>query len=88
MRHGTTPRYVQKLFASEGATFSEYVLERRLAHVRRLLTNPRLVHRAITSIAFDAGFADLSYFNRTFRRRFDATPTEVRAEGNVGSRAS
>jgi AraC-like DNA-binding protein len=88
MRHGMTPRYVQKLFASEGATFSEYVLERRLAHVRRLLTDPRLVHRAITSIAFDAGFADLSYFNRTFRRRFDATPTEVRAEGNVGSRAS
>jgi AraC-like DNA-binding protein len=24
--------------------------------------------------------ADLSYFNRTVRRRFDATPTEIRAQ--------
>jgi AraC-like DNA-binding protein len=86
MRHGMTPRYVQKLFASEGKTFSEYVLERRLALARRLLTDLRLAHRSVTSIAFDAGFADLSYFNRTFRRQFDATPTGVRAQANVDVR--
>jgi AraC-like DNA-binding protein len=88
LRQGVTPRYVQKLFAKEGATFSEYVLERRLALARRLLTDLRLADRPVTSIAFDAGFADLSYFNRTFRRRFDATPTEARAQGNVNARAS
>ena len=43
-------------------------------------------HRSISSIAFDLGFADLSYFNRTFRRRHEATPTEVRAQGS-GDRA-
>lgn len=29
-------------------------------------------------IAHDAGFGDLSYFNRTFRERYGSTPTEVR----------
>jgi AraC-like DNA-binding protein len=57
------------------------VLERRLAAARRMLTDPRQAYRSITSVAFDVGFADLSYFNRTFRRRYAATPTEARSEG-------
>jgi AraC-like DNA-binding protein len=80
-RHGVTPRYVQKLFASEGATFSEFVLERRLMVAHRRLGDPRFAHQSISSIAFDLGFSDLSYFNRSFRRRHDATPTEVKAHG-------
>jgi AraC-like DNA-binding protein len=78
-RHGVSPRYVQKLFAGEGTTFSEYVLGQRLAVARRLIGDPRFSGRSIASIAFDLGFSDLSYFNRTFRRRHEATPTEVRA---------
>lgn len=84
-RHGVTVRYVHKLFETEGATFSEYVLARRLELAHRLLTDPRLDSRSITSIAFDAGFSDLSYFNRTFRRRYDATPTGARAEASYSS---
>ena len=79
-RHGVTPRYVHKLFETEDATFSEFVLARRLELARRLLTNPRLSSRSVTSIAFDAGFSDLSHFTRAFRRRYDATPTAARAE--------
>jgi AraC-like DNA-binding protein len=78
-RHSVTPRYIHKLFETEGATFSEYVLTCRLEFAHRLLTDRRLVGRPITSIAFDAGFSDLSNFNRMFRRRYNATPTEVRA---------
>jgi AraC-like DNA-binding protein len=33
----------------------------------------------VSSVAFEVGFGDLSYFNRTFRRRFGATPSDVRA---------
>jgi AraC-like DNA-binding protein len=77
-RQGVTPRYIHKLFEGEGGTFSEYVLDLRLRAAHRLLTNPRLKDRSIASVAFDSGFADLSYFNRTFRRRYSATPTEVR----------
>ena len=83
-RHGVTPRYVQMLFAAEGVTFSEYVLGQRLAQARQMLTEPVFASRSISSIAFEAGFADLSHFNKAFRRRFGATPTDVRfAVGSV-----
>jgi AraC-like DNA-binding protein len=86
VRQGVSPRYIHKLFESEGATFSEYVLDRRLCAAHRLLTNRRLADRSIASVAFDSGFADLSYFNRTFRRRYNATPTEVRSGGEFSSK--
>jgi len=38
----------------------------------------RFSNRPIALIAFDAGFADLSTFNRAFRRRFGMTPSEMR----------
>ncbi len=78
-RHGVTPRYVHMLFESEGVTFSEFVLEQRLNHAHRMLSDTHYPARTISTIALDAGFTDVSYFNRTFRRRFGATPSEVRA---------
>ena len=77
-RHGVSPRYVQMLFAAEGITFSEFVLGQRLAHARDMLTGQAFASRSISSIAFEVGFADLSHFNKAFRRRFGATPTDVR----------
>ena len=81
-RHGVTPRYIHKLLESEGVTFSEFVLRNRLAVAHRLLVDRRLGYRSIASVAFGAGFADLSYFNRTFRRQYNATPTYVRSRGS------
>jgi len=78
-RHRISPRYVRKLFEGEQTSFSEFVLEQRLARARQMLTNPIHAPRMISAIAFDCGFGDLSYFNRTFRRRFGATPSDVRA---------
>ena len=80
LRHGVTPRYIQKLFEDDGVTFSEYVLGRRLAEAHRSLADPHLANRSISTIAFNTGFSDLSYFNRTYRRRFGATPTETRVQ--------
>jgi AraC-like DNA-binding protein len=67
------------LFEEEDTTFTEFVLERRLDRAHRMLADPRSADRNISTIAFDAGFGDLSYFNRTFRRRFGRTPSDVRA---------
>jgi len=53
-----------------------------------MLTDPRFASRSITSVAFDAGFGDVSYFNRSFRRRFGATPSETRAEAIKMSRST
>jgi AraC-like DNA-binding protein len=76
--HRVTPRYIHKLFENEGLTFSSFVLGQRLSHAHRILSDPHLADRNICSVAFDAGFGDLSYFNRTFRQRYAATPTEIR----------
>lgn len=77
-RHHVTPRYVHKLFESEGITYSEFVLGRRLNRAHRMLTDPRFADHTISSVAFEVGFGDLSYFNRAFRRCYHATPSEVR----------
>jgi AraC-like DNA-binding protein len=78
-RHGITPRYVSMLFDGDATTFSEYVLVQRLNRAHRMLTDPRFSHRTVSSVAFDVGFGDLSYFNRAFRRLYGATPSDVRA---------
>jgi AraC-like DNA-binding protein len=78
-RHGCTPRYIQRLFETEGTTFTEYVLAQRLARAHGMLSDPR--HgEGISTIAYDCGFGDLSYFNRVFRRRFGTAPSDVRAQ--------
>jgi AraC-like DNA-binding protein len=78
-RHGVSPRYIRSLFQSEETTFTDFVLNERLARARALLVGPRQTARSISAIAFAAGFDDLSYFNRCFRRRYGATPSDVRA---------
>jgi AraC-like DNA-binding protein len=75
-----TPRYVQRLFETEGTTFSEFLIGQRLARAHRLLREPNASHIAISTIAYDVGFGDLSYFNRRFRRHYGLTPRDVRSE--------
>jgi len=77
-RNRITVRYLHKLFHSEGITYSEFVLAERLARAYHNLRNPLHSGRAISAIAFDLGFNDLSYFNRVLRRRYNATPSDVR----------
>jgi AraC-like DNA-binding protein len=77
-RHGCTPRLIQRLFEMEGTTFTDYLLAQRLARAHRMLTDPRRAVEKISAIAFDAGFGDLSYFNRVFRRHYGETPSAVR----------
>ncbi len=78
-RHGCTPRFIQRLFEAEQTTFTDYVLSQRLARAHRMLTDPRRSGDKISSIAFDAGFADVSYFNRAFRQCYGDTPSSIRA---------
>ena len=78
LRNGITPRYVSMLLESNATTFSEFVLAQRLHRTHQMLTDQRWSDRTVSSVAFDAGFGDLSYFNRAFRRRYGATPSDVR----------
>lgn len=78
-RHGLSPRYVQRLFEREGISFTGFLLERRLVAAHRLLREANNRRRKVSDIAAAAGFADISYFNRAFKARFGATPSEIRA---------
>jgi AraC-like DNA-binding protein len=80
LRQRVTPRYIHVLFEDEGSTFSQHVLAARLACARRLLLDSRHARQSIAAIAYASGFGDLSHFNHAFRRRYGATPSEVRRE--------
>lgn len=76
-RHRLSPRHVQRLFEQDGTSFTEYVREQRLLLAYRMLSSPRFSHLRVSDIALEAGFADLSWFNRQFRRRFGACPNDI-----------
>ena len=77
-RQRLSDSYIRKLFEGEGTSFSQFVLGRRLVRAHRMLTDRRWADRSIAWIAFEAGFGDLSYFNRTFKRFYSTTPSEIR----------
>jgi AraC-like DNA-binding protein len=77
-RHGVSPRYLRALFASEETSFTDFVLDHRLAKARDMLADQAFAACTIAAIAYEAGFNDLSYFNRAFRRRYGMTPTDAR----------
>jgi len=78
-RHGVSQRHIRRLFEGTGTTFTAYAREQRLLMAHRMLSDPQYDQRAIGAIAYDAGFGDLSYFNRVFRQRFGTTPSDLRA---------
>ena len=76
---GLSPRYIQDLLNETGVTFSERVLELRLQKARMMLSDPRYNGLKVGDIAFACGFNEVSYFSRSFRRRFGASPTQYRS---------
>jgi AraC-like DNA-binding protein len=56
-------------------TFTQYVNDLRTDEACRLLTCGQ---SSVTSIAFLAGFENLSYFNRVFRRSKGMSPSAYR----------
>jgi AraC-like DNA-binding protein len=77
-RFGMSDRYLRRILEENGQTFSGLLLESRLQLARRTLLDPAHAFTKISEIAFGAGFSDISYFNRTFHRRFGDTPSGAR----------
>ena len=75
---GISPRYVRRLFQEDGGCFSTHVLGLRLDRAHHLLLHPGQSTGTIATVAYGCGFGDLSYFSRTFRRRFGMTPSDLR----------
>ena len=77
-----SPRYVQRLLATSGTSFTAHVTELRLKHAFMLLRAHCCKDR-ISDIGLRAGFSDISHFNRLFRSRFGDTPKGIRANQQV-----
>lgn len=69
---------------STGLKFTDYVARTRLEDARNRLLNPNL---RISEIAYDVGFQSLTQFNRTFKRVFNQSPSEFRAQLVSGKRS-
>jgi AraC-like DNA-binding protein len=82
---GISSRYLQRLLEMEGTSFTERVTELRLERIFASLTSGE-DGRRICDIAYEAGFSDLSHFNRLFRSRFGDTPSGVRRSRRARSR--
>lgn len=68
---GVSNRSMQMIFAKSGMTVTEYIVMQRLK-----LAAARLLNGAvnITELAYDVGFSDLTYFSKSFKRRFGVSP--------------
>lgn len=77
-----SPRYLHALFEESGRSIGTRILAARLERCHATLRDARSAHRSIAEIALEAGFSDVSYFTRAFRRRFGMTPRDLRARAN------
>ncbi len=78
---GISPRYLQRLMASSGRSFTGRLNELRLQRAFELLTELQTSTQRISDIALEVGFSDVSHFNRLFRARFGDSPRGVRSAG-------
>jgi AraC-like DNA-binding protein len=75
---GVSTRYLQKLFAAAGGSFTHYVRLRRLERCRLDLLSPRYADGSISSICFRWGFNGSPHFSRAFRQQYGVSPREYR----------
>jgi len=73
---GLSPFHFLRLFSNVlGVSPHQYLVRSRLRHAARLLADD---DRAVTDIAYDVGFGDLSNFVRTFHRAAGVPPLRFR----------
>ena len=83
-RLGLSVRYVQDLLQGSGLSITDRIMELRLDKARTMLTDDRNCTLKISDVAASCGFNELSYFHRSFRRRFGASPARYRVQSMNG----
>ncbi|POA29684.1 MULTISPECIES: helix-turn-helix transcriptional regulator [unclassified Pseudomonas] len=71
----TTFRFSRLFKEAYGLGFMDYILNKRMNFAKELLGNSQM---PITSIGYEAGFKDPSYFARAFKHFANCTPSEYR----------
>jgi AraC family transcriptional regulator, positive regulator of tynA and feaB len=81
-RFHVSPRTLHRQFEEGGTSFTQTVLEKRLARAADLIVDPAHAY-LVSEVAYRSGFNDLSYFCRMFKRRFGVSPREYRKIGPI-----
>jgi AraC-like DNA-binding protein len=72
-----SPSQFCRAFRKEhGMSFGEYLLQVRMTEARKHLALPDVL---VKEVAYSVGFNDLSYFTRSFKRRFGVSPSAFQA---------
>jgi AraC-like DNA-binding protein len=85
---GVSVRYMGKIFELSKQTAGEWILQRRLERTHRALADPSFAHRAISEIAYSAGFNNYVHFSHAFRRRYGTSPRQFRVGARIARQAS
>jgi AraC-like DNA-binding protein len=80
---GISVRYLHRLFEAHQGTFSQALLQRRLATAHRLLSSPMSKGKTVLELAFTAGFNSANAFYRAFRAAYGMTPKDARPMGGA-----
>jgi AraC-like DNA-binding protein len=81
----TTFRFSRLFKEANGLGFTDYILDKRMNFAKDLLDNSQM---PITSIGYEAGFKDPSYFARAFKQFANCTPSEYRLARQIKAAAA
>lgn len=76
--HSVSTRQIQRAFAELGVTPTRFILNKRLEFAKGEIESTNISNgkELISTIAYNAGFSDISYFNRRFKETFGSTPKD------------
>jgi transcriptional regulator GlxA family with amidase domain len=77
MTQSTFSRFFKK---NTGANFVDYSRKLRIGRACKLLSDTR---RPVTDICFEVGYANISNFNRHFRKERGVTPSQYKRLANL-----
>ncbi len=72
-------RRLQEVFQQHGTTVTESIWDARLEFARGLLASATHAHDSVSTLAYQAGFADVAHFSRRFKQRYGTSPSQYRA---------
>lgn len=75
---GISLRYLHKVFQQEQESIHAVILEKRLRRAYDLLTDKNYTGYTVEKIAYSLGFSSAAHFSKTFKKRFEVSPSTAR----------
>ncbi|NRB64110.1 MAG: AraC family transcriptional regulator [Saprospiraceae bacterium] len=59
-----------------GKNFNEFINQKRIAHFKTLVVNPKNSHISLIGLAYESGFNSKTVFNTVFKKEVGMTPSQ------------